>query len=264
MTPHVVADIGNSRIKWGMRAPGGSHILRSQSLSVDVAEWEKARADWFAHVREPMSWAIASVQPRSCDRFREWLISRGDRVIQLERADQLPLKVGVPRPDYVGIDRLLDAVAACSVLPPGKGAILIDAGSAVTVDWLDEDHVFRGGSIFPGIRLMAEALHQYTALLPLVKIESPVPTLPADSTTPAMQVGIFLAVSGGIRDAVRRLSAGRAVMPQVFFTGGDSTLLVREMHLEAPHGLEPPWRDAVHWPNQTLEGILHSVEARHE
>ena len=55
------------------------------------------------------------------------------------------------------IDRLLNAVSASRVLPPGRGGVLIDAGSAVTVDWLDEEHVFRGGSIFPGLDLMAEA-----------------------------------------------------------------------------------------------------------
>jgi type III pantothenate kinase len=208
-----------------------------------------------------LTWVLASVQPRRSDRFREWLTGKGDRVVQLERADQLPLRVAVPKPDHVGIDRLLDAVAARTVLPLGKGAVLIDAGSAVTVDWLDEEHVFQGGSIFPGLRLMAESLHQYTALLPRVTVESPVPALPANATIPAMQVGIFLAVAGGIREAVRRLAEGQLVPPQVFFTGGDSALLVREMQLENPQGLASPWCGAFHWPNQTLEGILHSAEA---
>ncbi len=228
--------------------------------------WEQQFTAWknelpLSALEGPLTWILASVQPHRSDRLREWLTGKGERVAQLERAAQLPLRVAVEKPDHVGIDRLLDAVAARTVLPVGKGAVLIDAGSAVTVDWLDEEHVFRGGSIFPGLRLMAESLHQYTALLPKVSVVSPVPTLPATSTTPAMQVGIFLAVSGGIQEAVRRLAEGRPVSPQVFFTGGDSAMLVHEMHLERPQGLAPPWSGAVHWPNQTLEGILHSAEA---
>jgi type III pantothenate kinase len=265
MRAHVVADIGNSRIKWGLRARDESRILASVSLPDDPAAWEEQLALRQAEpplslVAGPLDWVLASVQPRRSDRFRDWLLERGHRVAQLERADQLPLRVDVPIPDHVGIDRLLDAVAALSVLPPGRGAVLVDAGSAVTVDWLDEDHVFRGGSIFPGLRVMAESLHHYTALLPRITVESPIPELPAKATIPAMQVGIFLAVSGGIREAVRRLAEGRPVPPRVIFTGGDSTLLMREMGLTAPAHLPSPWTDTLHWPNQTLEGILHSAE----
>src|SRR5262249_13158725 len=152
----------------------------------------------------PLTWALASVRPQSSERLRAWLEARGERVEVLSFARQLPLEVAVPIPDHVGIDRLLDAGAAKTVLPAGTGAVLIDAGSAVTVDWLDESHTFRGGTIFPGIRLMAEALHSYTAFLPLVTVRHPVPALPCDATTPAMQTGIFLAVAGGIAEAVRR------------------------------------------------------------
>jgi type III pantothenate kinase len=264
MRAHVVADIGNSRIKWGLCGSAGPHVVRSVSLPDDPSAWERQLLTWRAEglvTETPWNWVLASVQPRSCDRLREWLTARGERVAQLERAAQLPLRVDLEKPDHVGIDRLLDAVAARCVVPHGKGAVLIDAGSAVTVDWLDEEHVFRGGSIFPGFRLMAESLHHYTALLPLVAVQSPVPPLPAPNTTQAMQVGIFLAVSGGIREAVRRLAEGRPVPPQVLFTGGDSALVMREMGLENPRELAPLWNGAIHWPNQTLEGILHSAEA---
>src|SRR4029077_14307199 len=99
--------------------------------------------------------------PRRAEHLRTWLEQRGERVVLLCSAAQLPLRVGLEHPDWAGIDRLLNGVAATLHVSPGRGAVLIDAGSAVTVDWLDEEHVFRGGSIFPGIDLMAEALHHY-------------------------------------------------------------------------------------------------------
>src|SRR5208337_4414777 len=97
------------------------------------------------------------------DRLRAWIATRGDECFHLRYAAQLPLRIDLEEPDKVGIDRLLNAVAVARTAPPGRGSVLIDAGSAVTVDWLDENHAYCGGSIFPGLDLMAEALHRYTA-----------------------------------------------------------------------------------------------------
>src|SRR6185312_8188631 len=109
-------------------------------------------------------------------------------------ASSLPLRVLVQQLDHVGIDRLLDAVAANSRRPAGVPAIIIDAGSAVTVDLVDEAGAFTGGAILPGLRLMAKALHDYTALLPLVDPPTQAPPLPGTATIPAIESGIFWAV----------------------------------------------------------------------
>lgn len=258
MTPDVVVDIGNTRIKWGRCAADGSTILRTASLPDDEAAWEREFADW--RLPGSATWVIASVQPRRSERLHAWLLRQGQRVVPLLSAAQLPVQVGLEKPDHAGIDRLLNGVAAIRHLAPGRGAVLIDAGSAVTVDWLDERHVFRGGSIYPGIDLMAEALHSYTALLPRVQVTYPVPGLPAGATVPAMQVGIFLAVSGGIREAVRLYAERAEVPPRVFFSGGQAPLLARAMGLQDRLWPEP-WHDWLLWPEQTLMGILYSVEA---
>jgi hypothetical protein len=75
-----------------------------------------------------------------------------------------------------------------------------------------------------------------------------------------MQAGMLLALSGAIREAVRLLGQGRAVPPRVFFTGGDAPLLWREMGLDDLANRAGPWEDALLWPNQTLIGIVRSVE----
>jgi type III pantothenate kinase len=266
MKPHVIVDIGNTRLKMGLLDPEQSFLLSSESLPDEPADWQRRLDAWmtwpgYQKVCSPLQWVVASVNPRRTDRLRGWVEARGDHFFHLHSAAQLPLRVGVEYPDRVGIDRLLNAVAAVDELTVGRGGVLIDAGSAVTVDWLDEEHVFRGGSIFPGLDLMAESLHRYTALLPRVSVEWPIPSLPAGATTPAMQVGIFMAVSGGIREAVRRYAERARVAPQVFFTGGQATLLARGMGLEEGGLAPPPWGDWVLWPNQTLLGIKYAAEA---
>ena len=247
MRPNVVVDIGNTRIKWGLCDAGA--VVCTASLGDDPKEWDSQLFQW------PLlggSWVLAGVQPQRGQRLHGWLPAQEYQVVVLAGAAMLPLAVNLEHPDRIGIDRLLNAVAAKSRLSPGRGAVLIDAGSAVTVDWLDESHTFQGGGIFPGLDLMAEALHRYTALLPRVTVSSPIPTLPGKSTTPAMQVGLFLAVSGGIREAVRLYSEMATTPPQVFFTGGQAPLLAAAMQIPSSWTL---------WPEQTLVGILRAAEA---
>ncbi len=261
MKPDVVVDIGNTRIKWGLRDPAAPRIGQHVSLADDPGAWQTQRAAWQAEGLLPAHpvWVLSSVQPHRCGRLARWLQEQGDRVEQLQFAAQLPLSVGLEKPDHVGIDRLLNAVAAKRILPAGRPAILVDAGSAVTVDWLDPTHTFRGGAIFPGLRLMAEALHRNTALLPLVTVSAPIPEMPGPATIPAMQAGIFWAVVGGIDRAARRLCRLTETEPKLFLTGGDSPLLLEALARQPDAGLTS--LEPTLWREMTLEGILASAEA---
>jgi type III pantothenate kinase len=260
MKPHLVADIGNTRIKWGLCAPSESKILRLASLPEDPEAWEQQRAEWFPPETGPLRWVLASVQPERGERLKDWCRQRGDEVVVLSRASQLPLTVGLAEPDKAGIDRLLNAVSARSQLLGGQPAILVGVGSAVTVDWLDEAHVFRGGAIFPGLGLMARALHEHTALLPRVTVLQPLPPLPGSGTIPAMQAGIFWAVAGGIAMISRNYCDQSSTPPRLFVTGGDGEFVLKYLSSYLSAGwlseLKPTW-----WPKQTLEGILRSAEA---
>lgn len=247
MKPHIVADVGNSRVKWGLCSADGGSIVDHVSLPEDPAAWEAALAQWRS--QNPSDWVIASVRPERSERLLQWLGEKSQVVYEIRSPEDLPLAIDVVSPRRVGIDRLLNAVAAKAHLRPGEAAVLVDAGSAVTVDWLDQSHTFRGGAIFPGLRLMAEALHRYTAFLPLVTVTEPVPELPAKDTAPAIETGIFHAVVGGIERMAQILGQNVA---RVFLTGGDATLL-------APALIKA--LDAEIWPRQTLEGILIAAEA---
>src|SRR5205807_1116 len=119
----------------------------------------------------------------------------------LDKPEHLPLLVGVGYPERVGIDRLLNAVAAKDRIKRSVPLLLIDAGTAITVDRVNADGVFEGGAILPGLRLMAQALHDHTALLPRVVIAD-VPTVPGRDTESAIQAGVYWAAAGGIKALV--------------------------------------------------------------
>jgi type III pantothenate kinase len=242
----AVADVGNSRIKWGRCEP--SRLADIVSLPPDdVPAWGRQLEVWGPD--GPHAWVVTGVHPPRRLQLVEWLRGRGETVRVLERAAELPLQVRLEHPDRVGIDRLLNAVAANTRRRQGTPAAVIDAGSAVTVDYVDEAGAFRGGAIFPGLRLMARALNDHTALLPLVEVREPAP-LPGVSTPAAVQAGVFWAVVGGIEAVLRQLRASGGET-DVFLTGGDAGVLRPRLQGEV----------AV-WPEMTLEGIRLSADAR--
>ena len=178
MIPDVVVDVGNTRIKWGLCRTG--KIAATASLPPDApGEWEEQIRNW--EVTPDSVWVLTGVHPARRDALQDWLQSRDYHPVVLTNWLDLPLQVALEQPAQVGIDRLLDAVAACSRRNDDQPAIIVDAGSAVTVNWLDAAGAFRGGAIIPGLRLMAEALHNFTAQLPAIEIRDLEPTLPGTS-----------------------------------------------------------------------------------
>jgi type III pantothenate kinase len=245
----VVADVGNTRIKWGLCSEEG--ISATAALPPDdPSAWQQRIDSW--RLTGLGNWAVSGVHPPRCDRLVDWLRQRGHGIVVVDTRGQLPIGVNVRYPDRVGIDRLLNVVAAVRHSSRGRvPAIIVDAGSAVTVDWVNDKGYFGGGSIFPGLQMMSQALHDHTALLPLVHISWPSLALPGLSTEQAIATGVYSAVVGGINTLIQRLSEGSEVKPHVFLTGGDAPLL--SFAVTEPFDL---------WPEMTLEGIRLTAEAQ--
>ena len=245
MIPDIVADVGNTRIKWGRCLPDSAETASLPPS--DTRYWVHQAKEW--ELEPGRSWAVSGTHPQRRDELVQWLRQRGDSVLVIDNPDQLPLQVKLPAPEKVGIDRLLNAVAAKHYAGPRDASIIVDAGTAVTVDLVDEEGAFCGGAILPGFRLMSQSLHDYTALLPLVDIQKINPQLPGKDTESAIRAGVFWAVAGGVKALIRQLSAG-SLHRKVFVTGGDARLV--QFVLDA--NIKP-------WPTMTLEGIRIAAEA---
>jgi type III pantothenate kinase len=253
--PDAVVDIGNSRIKF-CRVEGGSLKLPVRGLpTFDLATWERLATEWtFAPGRV---WAVASTDPARRKQFANWATSRGEKVIAIDSPRQVSIAVRVDEPASVGIDRLLNVLAASVLVKPGQPAIVVDAGSAVTVDLLDEQGGFAGGTISPGLRLMALSLRENTAQLPLVDASESLPAgPPGKNTDAAMKLGIVYAVAGGIDAVIRETAARCTTAPYLFLTGGDMTPQLAGL-LQSRHQFQSEIR-----PTLTLEGILRAAESR--
>jgi type III pantothenate kinase len=133
------------------------------------------------------------------------------------------------------MDRLVAAVAANRIRDPQRAAIVVDAGTAVTVDAIMADGSFQGGVILPGMRLVCRALAAGTDLLPLVEVsfsESP-PEPIGRSTETAIRSGAFWGTVGAIRLLVSQFRQQLGDSAQVFVTGGDASALASLIDREA-------------------------------
>src|SRR5262249_38548735 len=143
-TPAILVDIGNTRIKWGYCPRGtGAAIDEMASLGPnDKHGWEYQRTAWLGS--GTCDWVVSGVHPERVHHFKQWIAARNEASLTLERPDQFPLAVALEEPAKVGMDRLLNAVAANTLRPRDMPVVIADIGSAVTVDWVDQNGVFRG------------------------------------------------------------------------------------------------------------------------
>jgi type III pantothenate kinase len=130
----------------------------------------------------------------------------------------------------------------------GRAAIVVDLGSAITVDLLSPEGEFLGGAIMPGIGTAARALYERTDLLPLsplVELEQP-PAPLGRSTDEALRSGLYWGAVGGIRELIERLSQAQGPV-EVFLTGGAAPAVAELLASEG--------RQVRFVPHLTLAGI---------
>ena len=136
---------------------------------------------------------------------------------------ELGLGVLIDRPEQVGADRLVNAVAAHARYP--GHLIVIDFGTATTFDLIDDAGNYVGSVIAPGIRLSMDALYMAAAQLPRVAIERPEHVI-GKATVPAMRSGVFWGYIAMIEGIVARIRAEYGKPQQVIATGGLAPLFV--------------------------------------
>jgi type III pantothenate kinase len=254
--PLVAVDVGNNRAKLAIfHRPQGDPLpepIRTCSLVDDDPQMDHLAA-WLGEGPEAVaSWWIASVNRPMAGRLIDWLADhRPHDTVRLLTTADMPLEVAVPRPDMVGVDRLLDAVAANWLRPANRPAVVVDVGSAITVDLVSKDGVFRGGAIVPGIAMLARALNTFTDLLPLVDVTElgEPPAALGTSTDEAIRAGLFWGAVGAIRQLIDQLgSSDPGAATSIFLTGG-----------AAPMVAELLGPGALYVPHLTLAGIALAV-----
>ena len=197
--------------------------------------------------------ACASVVPNLTTAI-ETIAGRRERGLVVASAGTVPIAVRTDRPQEVGADRLVNALAAARL--HGTPAVVVDFGTATTLDCVAADGAYVGGAIAPGLELGLEALAARTAKLPRIELRTPDRAIGRD-TVSAMQSGTifgYQALAAGLLVRVRRELADTAgIAPadvKAILTGGLSA---------APWAKALEGIDAID-PDLTLKGlaIMHA------
>ena len=151
-------------------------------------------------------------------------------------------------PREVGVDRLVNAVSAIEKY--GKPLIIVDIGTAITFDCIDETGAYLGGAIFPGIKVAMEALFMKASKLPRVDIVRPEKAI-GRTTEHSMQSGAGRGYVGALTGIILDMKAEMTEGVRVIATGGMGRMMAEHCELI----------DAVD-PNLTMEG-LRLIYERH-
>ncbi len=194
---------------------------------------------------------LASVNPPLAAQIEEKLSTQlaGVKLLRAERDVAIPIGRQLDRETIVGEDRLLCAAAAYDRLK--QACVIVDAGTAVTVDFVDGAGTFHGGAIAPGVRMSLEAMHRGAAQLPQVQMQRPLEPI-GHNTVEAMRTAVFHGMRGLVRELVEQYAQVAGAFPMVVATGGDAELLFRDFELIdrlvpdlALHGLAAAYRAAM-------------------
>jgi type III pantothenate kinase len=151
----------------------------------------------------------------------------GQSVLVVGRDLPLPIETNLPQPGGIGTDRLCAAVAAYDQL--GVACIIADFGSAITIDCVNDQGVFQGGAILPGLQMGARALASQTAQLPEVKLVDP-DWVYGQDTPQAIIGGLVRGARGSLRELVEVYATEMGSWPLVILTGGDAKLICKDVN----------------------------------
>ncbi|MCD6169059.1 MAG: type III pantothenate kinase [Candidatus Latescibacteria bacterium] len=229
----LAVDIGNSSISTGLFSSEGT-LLHHFCLPVDPGKTPEQYRDFLVErlktngiaLRSIGQVAIASVVGKLSSTLQQVsrLLWRSDALV-IGYQDIPELKICYGRPETVGIDRLLAALAAYK--SHGAPLIVIDVGTAVTIDVVSATGEFLGGIIAPGPRICAEALAEKTSLLPQIELQPP-SELIGRSTEEAIRSGVVCGTAELVDGLVRRIKRQMEGSTKVVGTGGFADLISPE------------------------------------
>ena len=204
----LILDIGNSASKYAV--VNGRNIVRSEKSDLPSLE---ILARLLQEYPETASGIIAA-SGREPAEIYDFLSSRLKPVVKFNSATPVPVRNMYKTPETLGVDRLAGAIGANSFFP-NENILLFSFGTALTIDFISENK-YLGGNISPGLQMRFQALHKFTARLPLC---TPPRSLPAcgSTTGEAIESGT---VTGMIAEVSHYINNYKTY--KIIFTGGDA------------------------------------------
>jgi type III pantothenate kinase len=216
----LAIDIGNSKIKGA--------VFKDNTILVhfvfDYTDWQKKIEKIFSHYPELTHLVVASVGKLSKSDFL-WL-DKKVKISFVSSEMNFPFTNSYKTPHTLGIDRMVLACGAVLQFPQ-KNRLVIDAGTAITYDFIDEHDNYLGGAISPGIQLRYKSLNDHTAKLPLLHTPDE-DFFIGQTTSESIHSGV---VNGVIHEIEGFIDRYRATYENfiIILTGGDTVFLAKRL-----------------------------------
>ncbi len=213
----LVLNIGNTRAQYGVFSRGRIHEIRYFPTKELLA---RKRMPFLHDAKLPI--VASTVVPEARKILKKlkirWFGRKSALPISLRRVDSSTL----------GADRMANAVAAVKFarLP----AIIVDCGTAITIDAINSRKELIGGAILPGRTILRRALNDYTAQLPLVSVSQARPRALGRNTISAILSGTDLAVIGSVREIISGIIKEAGFRKcTILGVGGDADYFIRNI-----------------------------------
>ncbi|MGL2992546.1 type III pantothenate kinase [Flavobacterium sp. TSSA_36] len=216
----LTIDVGNTRIKGA--------VFEADTLLEDFVFEEKTlftTLDFFLKKYQNVSHLVFSTVGK-IEKEAFLTFESKIKIHSISREDRFPFVNKYATPTTLGIDRMVLAAGA-TLRFPKQNRLVIDVGTCITYDYIDENDCYWGGAISPGIRLRYESLHNYTAKLPLLTLELP-DSFVGDSTANAIHSGVVNGVTCEIDGFIDEFKAKHSNFI-IILTGGDALFLAKRL-----------------------------------
>ncbi|MHC4220503.1 MAG: type III pantothenate kinase [Planctomycetota bacterium] len=221
----IAVNVGNSRTQIGRFLDGDLAECRRLDNGKRAEIAQQVFAWWRDMAKLPQaSVLLASVNDETAAQLTATL--EDQLSIEVYRVgEDVPVPIGrqLDPETITGTDRLLNAAAAYDRLK--QACVVVDAGTALTVDFVDGEGTYHGGAIAPGAAMQLKAMHDQTASLPELRFDPPDDDAFGRSTSQAMLNGVFHGIRGAVQRLVERYSERYGAFPQIIATGGDAEVL---------------------------------------
>ena len=207
---NLILDIGNTSTKVAFYDKG----KKMSSVRLSEYDRDELEAELSGLVIEKAIISSTRVIPEF---ILSLLFQRIPYVHVLSYKSRFPFGIEYDTPETLGTDRIA-AIAGAYNLFPGAELLVIDAGTALTFEFLSEN-IYRGGNISPGIAMRFKALNSFTEQLPLISAKDDY-SFPGRNTADAIRAGVISGVVYEINEYIRTFEKNRAYY-KIVLTGGD-------------------------------------------
>ena len=208
---NLVIDIGNSAVKMSI-FQNNREIFNDKYFSFELSHIVKIKQQ-FPDIKHTI---LSSVLKSG---YEEDILKIFENTLILNETTRLPVKTEYKTPETLGKDRIA-AVTGAHTLYPDRNKLVIDAGTAITYDFIDKNGIYAGGNISPGLKMRYKALHNFTNRLPLIDYSNDI-DLTGKTTREAINNGV---VFGMIYEIQGYISAYMEKYKDltIIMTGGDA------------------------------------------